>query len=237
MPRYFLRSVDPADPRPCFSDEKTMATAIDLIAPAVVEWARSRTLPLNEEHVRNAVLASVRHAGVDAFRIGVILQASFDWPVDFTLVTLFDRMVEALPATLRHLTNEWVVRTGLRFPAKEGDTIEYVTPRGEPVVGIVKGVLKAQARAFVQQTTGDLEEGEPISIPAEAVVANVSQALYEPQRPALGLRYIDAPRLGALSEAARKKNPVAPPDAAAAPKMTHPLAGLNDFDPSGPLIA
>lgn len=247
MPRYALRTIDPQDPRPSFADDAVLVAMIDLAAPTVVQWARGRTRDLDPIEARFAILTAIRQYGVDAFRVGLALQANFHWPVDITLVKLLDGMVESLPATLRHITNEWVVRTGLRFPGKEGDTVEYLDERGEPCVGIVQGVLKAQARAFVLKTTGDLVDPEPLSVPAEAIYANVTQSRYAPEHPPLGLRYLDAPRLGALSEAARR-NPdlkakarahlLAQTDAAAAPTTAHPLAGLNDFGgPDAPLIA
>lgn len=243
MPRYAIRPVDPADPRPTFHSDDVLLTAIRSVSPAIIAWAKTRATPavMEEAHLEFALSQAIKTAGVDAFRIGVILQASWNWPVDFTLMTLINAVVEALPAALRIVSGQWVVRTGLRFPGVEGDMIEFVNAEGEPATGIITAVSKLEARAYVNPSIGVEVSEETIAVAAEDVYANVTQARYSTERPVLGSRYINAPALAAEAEKERARNRLKSTAPAASPETAHPLAGSRcDFfvdDPIPPSVA
>lgn len=236
MPRYALRPVDPRDPRPTFADDNVLTTTAGSVTQAVITWAKPRAVPVDAEQVKFAVVAALKRAGADAFRLGVFLQTAFGWPVDYALVHLLDHAVNVLPQSLTQVTAEWAVRTGLRFPAKTGDTIEYVDVNGAPAVGIVKALAPMRAAAFVLPVTGDIlvddANDTAVTVNAEDVFANVTTNTYTPIDPPLGVTYVDAPALGAAWEAERVRaaKTKSPTDAAAPPKTAHPLAGLR-FDP------
>ncbi|AFU87844.1 hypothetical protein CcrKarma_gp327 [Caulobacter virus Karma] len=230
-----LRSTSPSDPRPTAIDPDVLALAIGKVLPDILGWARLRQPGFGEADVHHAVVTALHIAGLDAFRLGVVLASQFNWSVDYSLVRLLDSVIEALPTAYRAVTGRWVARTGTRFPAKEGDTIEFLDAAGRRRVGKVVGVAALTATAYVQPAVGTEFTDPPVEIAAEAVVANVTQKRYQPEHPILGARYDDAPTLGALAEAERARRT----DAAASPRTPAPHPHLTDFrpDPDGPAIA
>ncbi|AXQ68516.1 hypothetical protein HOT99_gp101 [Caulobacter phage CcrBL10] len=230
-----LRSTNPQDPRPTHVDRDVQVLAISTALPAILDWARLHQPGFDEAHAEHALIIALELGGADAFRMGVVLGTKFNWPVDYTLVRAMSAVVEALPTAYRAVTGRWVARTGIRFPAKEGDTIEFFSAAGKRLVGKVVGVSALTATAYVQPSNGTEFTNPPIEIAAEAVVANVTQNRFTPETPILGATYVDAPALGRAAEAARAKMTAG----AASPKTPPPFPHLTDFrpDPDGPAIA
>uniref|UniRef100_A0AB74UGU8 Uncharacterized protein n=1 Tax=Caulobacter phage BL57 TaxID=3348355 RepID=A0AB74UGU8_9VIRU len=230
-----LRPTSPSDPRPTAVDAAVLKLAIGRALPAVMEWARLRQPDFTAAHAEYALVEAMEVAGLDPFRIGVVLASRFNWSVDYALVRMLDAVVEAMPSAYRAVVGRWVARTGIRFPAKEGDTVEFFDIQGVRRVGIVQGVAALTASAYVRPTVGVEVSDTVLEIAAEAVAANITQGRYEPERPILGARYDDAPALAAKAEAERPRRT----DAAASPETPAPFPHLTDFrpDPSGPAIA
>lgn len=230
-----LRSINPTDPRPTHVDREVQGLAIARTLPAVLDWANLRQPGFTQADAEYALIQALNIGGADAFRLGVVLASQFNWSVDYELVRMLAAVIEALPTAYRAVTGRWVARTGIRFPAKEGDTIEYLDAAGRRVVGKVTGVVGLTATAYVQPSNGTEFTDPPVEIAAEAVVANVTQNRFAPETSILGARYEDAPALGNAWEASRVKSAAG----AASPQTPAPFPHLTDYrpDPDGPAIA
>lgn len=197
-----LRRVDPKDPRPHPLAEIICGRAAQVVAPEVLKWANGRVPDfLDDSRATFVVTVALAKAGADAFRAGTVLRETFFFPVDMALVKLLDQAIDLLPSCLKVVTGEWAMRTGIRFPGKAGDLIEYYDENDCQVAGKVHTVDAAHAMAVVIREIDD----EAVKVCAEQVVANVTQARYEPESPELGIQYEDAPALiAAQPERVRK---------------------------------
>ncbi|UTC29787.1 hypothetical protein BAJUN_01570 [Bajunvirus bajun] len=197
MPRYVLRPVAANDPRPTVTHPAVANLAIDGHMPALVEWTKTR-LPVDEDMIRFAVGMALKAGGLDGFRIASHLRDVFSWPANDELTAILKQVTGALNTACDVIAGQWVLRTGIRFPGKVGDTVEFVAVDGSIQVGVVTDMLKLRAMGYV--TLGGEEN---YLVPAEAVVGNVTTSTYATQRPILGMRYEDAPALAAAYEAER----------------------------------
>lgn len=205
MPRYVLRPVSAADPRPSILDAQVALIAIDTMVEDFEAWARGR-VPVDADMIRFAVASSLKRGGQDGFRTASVLRDEFMWPADDKLAGLCRTVGVKLHEAANIAVGRWVARTGIRFPGAQGDTIEFIDAKtSEPRVGVVLEMLKMRAAALVQTGVAGGAEVEQVLVNAEAVVGNVTQSRYMTERPVLGMRYDDAPRLAAEFEEERAR--------------------------------
>lgn len=161
--------------------------ALDSVRDVLTGWAKGRT-SLNAAALDFAISTSVRRAGFDAFRTGLVLSTAFQVPVDDDLVKVLRDFIFQLKPACRVVTAEWVIRTGFRFPAAAGDFIEWVDDHNRRKLGRVYGLNTLLATATVIRA--DDERAEIVL--GEQVVANQTHGLLGRQTPILGARYEDA---------------------------------------------
>lgn len=87
----------------------------------------------------------------DAFKFGENLKVVLNWPVDGALIGIFISVIELVQRKyLRTLTSEWVMKTGVRFDKKPGDTaIIYDKTANLTRSGTVKSVDRPIAAGVV----------------------------------------------------------------------------------------
>lgn len=213
-----LRPVPAGDPRPDPMSPTVVRVAVEPIADALLAWCNGRVPVLDTEAVIFSVTVAVIHAGADSFRIGTTLREQFHFPVDRALITLLDEVVDRLPAALKIVVGKWSARNGMRFPAKDGDLIEFLDDTETPVAARVYAVDKLLCLALVIRQSDE----RTTRVCAEQVIANRTQSRYEPETPVLGARYENAPALMEAANAedrARKRAGAATP---VGPALTPP---------------
>lgn len=198
-----LRPVPADAPRPQPLSSEVIARALLPVEDALGSWFKAYAPKVSAEQRNFALTLALQQAKGDVFQAGCILAASFKLPVNGELMKIIIALDErCMTSVLRAVTREWVVRTGYRFPANDGDKIEWIDPltkarRG----GKVLAVDRAMAVGMVMPNTGQFAEG--VRILAEDVVGNLTQAQYVEIKPILGQRYENAPALAAAYEAER----------------------------------
>jgi len=133
-------------------DVKTLAVA-EVIAD-VRTWAVTiGAVP--EDHNQAEFLALVTLAMIespDAYDFVRYIHQFFDWPVDGKLTRIIDRAYLRLKILTPIVVRKWVMKTGARFPHKEGTSIAFrigdVNMRGT-----VKAVINGEAVAMVEVFT------------------------------------------------------------------------------------
>lgn len=181
MAHAFLRSAPADDKRPDpFCDAVLMRATLARL-DEIRAWLKPRwALELSEAEVKFALVAALKAAGADGFRVSVKLHEIFHWPVDMELCQFVRDTCHALAFALRVETRLWGVRTGLRFPGKSEDRIEWVDDQGRAQSGKVISTDPSLALAIVQRFDGVIRMGAPVRVLAETVIANATQGLYGP---------------------------------------------------------
>lgn len=227
-----LVPVPAGDPRPDPMGPEVINRAIVPFLPEVLAWAEAR-YPIwhDGDVIRFALNTCIRNQGADAFRVGVLLTASYKVPVDFALVKIIDRILTELPTALRRVVGEWCMRTALRFPGGTGDRIVYLDEGDIPRTGVVKAVDRALGCAIVDRPEHGLTR-----VCIEQVIQNRSQGWTTradlPKRE-IGFTHPDADGIGRRELAAFEARRAA----GAATPVKPTLTVVPDGDGSPPLIA
>lgn len=176
MARAYLRYAPEDDTRPEPLDPKVIARAIQARFDEIKVWLAPRLPTISDEEVLFALATSVRLGAADGFRVGVFLRDMFKWPVDMDLCCYLRDTCNALAFALKVETREWVVRTGLRFPASGDDAIEWIDNLSDKkMTGKLVSLDPSFAAAIVQPADGLLRAGKPRRVFAEQVTANVTK--------------------------------------------------------------
>lgn len=203
------------DPRPHPMHELVVATAAQEVAPTILAWMMPRLprhLEMDVNRVTFLITAAFVHAAVaDSFEVALVVREKLGLPADRPLITLLDEIVDRLPSALKIVVGKWAMKHGIRYPAKQGDLIEYLDDHGKQCAGRVYAVDPILALAVVIRASDE----SAVRVCAEQVIANTTQALYEPIIRELGIEYTDAPGRMAQAnvEEARLKSvaQIAPP--------------------------
>lgn len=178
MARAYLRYAPEGDERPEPLSKPVVERAIEARLDEIKAWLKPRLPTLADADVRFALTSSLKGSGSDAFRAGVLLKEMFRWPVDFDLTLLLRDTIGALALALKVETRIWAVRTGLRFPGKDGDSVEWEDETGKPQHGAIVAVDRDYAAALVRPPDGLTRVHQPMRVFAEHVTANVTQGEY-----------------------------------------------------------
>lgn len=178
MARAYLRNAPEGDQRPEPLSTPVVDRALESRLPDVKAWLKPRIPSLEDGDVKFALSSALKGSGADAFRAGVILKDMFSWPVDIDLIMILRDAIEGLAIALKIETGHWVLRTGLRFPGKDGDTIEWEDENGRARAGTIKTIDRTYAQALVQPPDGLTKVHKPVRVIAESVTANITQAEY-----------------------------------------------------------
>lgn len=165
-----LRPVPVTDPRPHLYDKTVLDRALSFHTESIAAWAKGRALP---SAVGTYLPEALRAADGDAFKAARFFEQVDALEADMAFCRLLDNVIITLPHHLRLETQEWVMRTGMRFPAYEGDIIEWFI-NGETATGEVIAIDKTQAQARVRRHTTD----DHPRVYAEVVGANITQKLF-----------------------------------------------------------
>lgn len=178
MARAFLRYPPEGDTRPDPLAAPVLERAAFAKFGAIKEWLQPRQPTLTDEDISSTLISAIRQGGADGFRASVHLKDNAGWPVDMDLCCLVRDSCNALALALKDETRAWVLRTGLRFPAKSEDTIEWESEFGKQFAGKVIAVDSGLACALVQPFDGLIRAGQPRRVHAESVVANTTTGEY-----------------------------------------------------------
>jgi hypothetical protein len=194
-----LRPAPQDAPRPKLDDTDVLTRAVASCRAEIIAWMDDiddeRTQPECVDFAVTTALARTSVTGLDGFRAAALLQIQFGYPADHDLVVLLKRVIERVPNALRDAERDWVLKTGMRAPAKPGDAIAWLSPDDEPREGFVDTV--DQGRAMVYAQVGDIHnpdavdagDSDYVRVPAERIFANISQTRYDLEQPVLGARY------------------------------------------------
>jgi hypothetical protein len=174
MAQTVLRPAPEGDGRPDPLSETVLTRAVSLHVADAMAWLKPRVPTLSEEEATFALCASIRRGGADGFRAGVSLKNEFSWPIDIEMVLVLRNITEKLAFALRIETAEWVLRTGMRFPAKDNQQIEWIDGSGKHRAGTVIAVDRALCAAVVQPFEGLVKAGEPRRVLCEQVFHNIT---------------------------------------------------------------
>jgi hypothetical protein len=151
-----------------------VAGSVDVLT----RWATSRAPGIGRPEVATFLLRAVRLGGADAFRATVILDRETAWDCDMEACRIVDDACRAIPGAWRQESREWVVRTRMRFPAREQDRIEWKDTDGRQRIGVVEVVDRTLASAWVKPFHGLMLERNPLRVFAEQVIGNVTKGEY-----------------------------------------------------------
>ncbi len=137
--------------RPKWNHPSVKTLAVAEVIKDVRAWAIDcGAVP--EDHDENEFLALVTLAMIespDAYDCTRYIDQFFDWPVDGNLTRILDRAYFRLKIITPKVVREWVIKTGARFPHKEGTGIAFrigdITMRGT-----IKAVIHGEAVAMVE---------------------------------------------------------------------------------------
>ncbi len=130
-------------------DVKTLAVA-EVIEDVRVWAVTIGAVP--EDHNKVEFLALVTLAMIespDAYDFVRYIHQFFDWPVDGNLTRIIDRAYLRLRILTPKVVREWVIKTGTRFPHKEGVSIAFRIGDAN-MRGTIKAVIKGEALAMVE---------------------------------------------------------------------------------------
>lgn len=178
MARAYLRYAPEGDERPEPLSKPVVDRALESRLVDVKAWLKPRMPTLTDSDIMFAVASALKGSGADAFRAGVILKDMFSWPVDIDLIMVLRDAIQGLAIALKIETGLWVLRVGLRFPGKDGDTIEWEDEFGKARAGTIKTIDATYAQALVQPPDGLTKVHKPVRVCAETVTANITQADY-----------------------------------------------------------
>jgi hypothetical protein len=207
-----LRPVPAAAPRPQPLSSEVTTRALAPVLDVVGAWFQAKCPTVDADRQAFCLKLALQQSQMQAFRAATILTASFHIPCDDDLLQILLKVIKNADFALRLVTREWVVATGYRFPAKDGDLIEWIDPAyGSKRGGTVIAIDQAMAIAMIAPGMGGA--AGPIRIFAEDVVGNLTQKQYTEIKPILGQRYEDAPALAAAYEREHVQAPIEPPAA------------------------
>lgn len=155
--------------RPDLTSDDVIVRAVLQIEDDLMVWVRkhvSKTAS-KEEAVALATVA-IKEAGGDGFRAALRLMEVAGWPVDFVLCRTMQRACDQLAFARRLVVMEWILANRIRFPAEEGDAIEWKS-YGKTRTGIVYNVIEREASAIVRPTIGAAISDDMVKIVAEQV--------------------------------------------------------------------
>lgn len=179
MSPAFLRPAPPTDARPEPLHPSVVQRASRAREDEIATWLKPRVPALTTEQISFALQAALIGGGADGFRCSTVLREKFGWPVDMELCGYVRDTCNALAFALRIETRVWVARTGVRFPGKSGDSIEWLDERDDGQrQGQLIAVDRDYASAVVQPISSLIKAGPPRTVFAEHVLANITQALY-----------------------------------------------------------
>ena len=108
-------------------------------------------------------------ASDDAYLRGVFLHDR-GWVVDERVVDLLHTRTNWHQRAQEDAETQWVLKSGARFPAKEGDTVMFYSETGFEKTGYVEGVIRSRARALIRVAGATKDIASVLhTVPAEKV--------------------------------------------------------------------
>lgn len=129
-------------PRPTLA----ASSAIEATVP-VRNWLASKGLAAVPSKFEECLAAAFLSA-TDAYAIARNCEVHFKWPADAELVALLAEALTAGKATQALRVKQWVVATGIRFPAQPKQQVAF-EDGPQVLTGIVVNVLADTAEAVV----------------------------------------------------------------------------------------
>jgi len=159
-------------PRPQALDEEVLKkqahVAVDAVQKALgAAWDASQ----RQKAIR--VLEEVISSSTDGYERSRALQDRHGWDgINSEVVIALTPSLLDLDKYLSEAVEAWVLQYGVRFPAKEGDEINYRNKANNLMRARVIGVMAGQAQALVQ-LTGVFQAGHPVreKVDAEQVTS------------------------------------------------------------------
>jgi hypothetical protein len=179
MARAYLRYAPADDQRPKPLSPEVLRRAAATRVAETMSWLKSRIPGLDEDQVIFALTTCMSQGGFDGFRTGVKLRENFSFPVDWEMAKIAHEACSAVEMSLKIETGAWALRTGIRFPAKCGDRIEFIH-RDRERAGQIISIDFTYAAAVVTPFYGDSQASmdTPIRVFAEEVYANTTRGEY-----------------------------------------------------------
>lgn len=179
MARAFLRYAPADDQRPQPLSPAVLRRAAATRLDATLSWLKTRIPGLDEEQIIFALATSMERGGFDGFRTATKLKENFSFPVDWEMAKIAAEVCASAEFSLKIETGEWALRTGLRFPAKCGERIEFMH-RDRERAGKVLSVDYTYAAAIVEPFYGasSATMDTPLRVFAEDVYANTTRGEY-----------------------------------------------------------
>ena len=139
--------------RPMKTDTDVLEAAFKMMIPEIREWFAGNHNHVTDDEVVADLASSYAGTASSArssYKWAKYLDNNLSWPVDLRLIQALERFDAILTRAWFVALTEWVMKTGTRFPAKEGDEIRLKTATGElsPDVLNVKAVDHVTARGF-----------------------------------------------------------------------------------------
>jgi hypothetical protein len=159
------------DPRPrCFDMDVLILTVRR--HTEIAQWAQRRGYSDDPEYAITALAEAIEHADGVPDKAVRALNVLHRWEDDFLLRNHLASALKHLPECWNFMMLKWVVRTGMRFPAKVGDLVIFFDGEHQRKGRVVKkNVLIASAEI-------EGENGTHGQVMAEHVLANLTTSRY-----------------------------------------------------------
>jgi hypothetical protein len=148
-----LRAPPAGDPRPTINDEKVVRAAVDRNSEALTTWARKRDYPETAEEVLAILTEAMVASDGIASRAITFLETVFFWVTDANLERHLSVVQKNIQPGFKFFVLEWIIRTGIRFPAKLGDYVDFYS-NGYHYAGRVVEIKPDFAAALIESDDG-----------------------------------------------------------------------------------
>jgi len=143
--------VQVVQPRPTFP-----AVAGTLAFPAVMLWLKEHDQQPAPNIDILAALINLFNYERDAYKLAAYVQRQWSWPSDLALVQLLAYADKEAERLLPVAIKEWVISSGVRFPASLNEAVSFLDDEGNVQRGIVQNIFRDTSEALVALVT-DLE--------------------------------------------------------------------------------
>jgi len=167
-----------APTRPTWNNTAVMEEAARLIYSDVKAWADSLgVIPegVDEREVLAVVTLAISE-GADCYEAGRYLESFCDFPTNGELIRILDRAYLSMPMLVPSYVRAWVMEHAMRFPAKEGDQVQFKIGDVE-VRGTCVGAVPTEARGFVE--IAGTKRGQVVPVNGEDLI-KVTKAKTKP---------------------------------------------------------
>jgi len=155
------------EPRPTIASPEVLVDATRKELPWIISWLQKSGIYESQNDNEDDLLAHLSLAiieSADFYAAAKYLEDFYEWPVDGTLCQYLERCYSAALGVLPEHVMDWTMRTQTRFPAKEGDDVQFVVGSVN-ITGTVVAVVAREARGHVKMRNGTI-----MPVTAEEVV-------------------------------------------------------------------